>query len=327
MTALICPWQGQHQRKQDMRRLLLACSMFVSLSALPVHAATLSVSPSGNDSNPCTASAPCRTVNGGALRLHSGDTLVLAPGTYAETLEYVLPSGTTLRAATPGTAILQAPSRDGTATVAIRGSGITLDGLVLDGNHLTRGLEVEGQGHRIRNTEIRYGRTQGVRGTCWDCVFDGVDVHHNGYTKAGVGDCYSGGDGKTHHDGFCHGFYIQQGAPTRLTVRNSRMWGNDGYGFQSYQTDVTLEGNVFYDNYTGGVIIVGPGGTVRNNTFAGEPTPILCNGCIQEGNRFVGARGRPRRRVHRPQRARVRQPPRICGSSRYPSNGTEERLQ
>src|SRR5215471_6056328 len=47
-------------------------------------AGTLVVAPSGSDSNPCTASAPCRTIRQSLSRCGSGDTLTIRGGTYDE---------------------------------------------------------------------------------------------------------------------------------------------------------------------------------------------------------------------------------------------------
>ena len=109
--------------------LLLGSLMMAQWSA----AATYHVAPGGADNNPGTADRPFRTVRAGVQALAPGDTLYLRAGTYAESIDSGLPTGTSwsdapLIAAYPG------------ETVQIRGIGlassyvqyIIFDGLILD---------------------------------------------------------------------------------------------------------------------------------------------------------------------------------------------------
>ena len=68
----------------------------VLLSPHISHAAgtTYYVATSGDDSNLCSQSSPCRTIAHGASILQPGDTLIVRAGTYQEFITTEIPNGT-----------------------------------------------------------------------------------------------------------------------------------------------------------------------------------------------------------------------------------------
>ena len=78
-------------------------------------AATWYVSPTGNDSNPGTATQPYRTVNRGVIQAAPGDTVDIPPGQFLGPIQ--LKEGVTLIARIPGQTVLRSPDA-GVAVVA-----------------------------------------------------------------------------------------------------------------------------------------------------------------------------------------------------------------
>jgi hypothetical protein len=159
---------------------------------------------------------------------------------------------------------------------------------VLDANYGATGLRsCAGTGGSTSNIQFvdidcKNG-WQGFVGNGTNIEYIRVWSHGHGFGPNGENTC-KGADGVNLTAERCHGFYLQAGASGRFTITESRLWGNNGYGFQSYQTGVTLQHSVFEGNTSGGAIIIGPGGNISNNCFARQETPIQCAGCTQEGN-------------------------------------------
>jgi len=236
--------------------LLLGSLMMAQWSA----AATYHVAPGGADNNPGTADQPFRTVRVGVQALASGDTLYLRAGTYGESIDSGLPTGTSwsdapLIAAYPG------------ETVRIRGIAvgsyvqyIIFDGLILDsGDAESFRLWIEGAHHiRVQNCEIRNARLSGVALFASFNEIINCKVHDNGSTD------------------FDHGLYI---TGSNNLVEGSQIYHNAGWGVHIYTgTGSGADNNIVRDN------------EIYENAWVGaRGTGIILSsgtGNIAEGNRI-----------------------------------------
>ena len=284
--------------------------LLLLLATVPASAATLYVSQQGSDSHPCSQSAPCRTVNGGIARMSGGDTLVIGPGTYEEVLTDIggppgyrvvpIPAGspsafTTLKAATPGSVTLRARRGgwDSHYLIAMETSAsryIRFESLVIDLEYQAHGMSTCGSiGDGARRIEFRdidcKNGDMGYSGTGTDIHVIGGRVHGHGWNARHHEHCMS--SDAPPMAGYCHGTYQQYGGGEgRWVIDGVHFYDNAGYGVHSYHTNIVVKNSVFSDHHTGGIVIVGAGGEVLNNCLERNPTPILCNGCRQEGNRI-----------------------------------------
>jgi hypothetical protein len=140
-----------------------------------VYASTYYVSKAGRDTNPGTEAQPFLTMNQGVSKLIAGDTLYVKAGTYVESLQYNIPSGTSWTnkvriAAYPNDTVWIKPS-SGTTVIAFAGEGgagnngsqhyIELDGINVDGSNITSssiriesGYTYNAHHIRVKNAEI-----------------------------------------------------------------------------------------------------------------------------------------------------------------------------
>ena len=281
---------------------------------LPVEATTYHVSQQGNDSTTCAAAQSAgsarRTINGGIACLGSGDTLLIGPGTYNEPLSDIggppgyhvvpIPAGslgapTTIKAAQPGTVTLRSEARgsDRSAIITCETGAcahIRFEGLRLDAEQqrhgMSYGVNTGDSSHHVQfvNLEI-VGADNGIAGTGSDHQVIGGHIHSMGKPH-----CYSGDpDGP----GYCHGIYTQYGGAAsqgRWVIDGVTFSGNSGFGVHAYgDPHIIVRNSVFREHYIGGVVIIGPGGTVTNNCFERNPEAIGCPyapHCRQEGNRI-----------------------------------------
>jgi hypothetical protein len=86
----------------------------------PSQSANLFVSPQGSDSNPCTQSAPCASLNGAYQKANAGDVVQIASGTYPN---QVIGSRASLRNLSPG-CFVASPGQ----CVHFVGSNVTING-------------------------------------------------------------------------------------------------------------------------------------------------------------------------------------------------------
>lgn len=157
------------KRTQKYVGMLLAVGCALVGSATVANAATYYVSPSGNDSNPGTLSAPFQTVNRGVSVLVSGDTLIVRGGTYRESLMRNIPAGTSWDnkvrvAAYPGETVWLVPgsSEPNVLSFGLRQAYIELDGINLDGSNVQYDIVKINWGDgnyahhvRIKNAELK----------------------------------------------------------------------------------------------------------------------------------------------------------------------------
>lgn len=219
-------------------RMWLIVSALVS-GAAPAWAATYSVAKTGNDSGPGSADRPFLTLAKGVGVLRPGDTLLVHPGTYAENINFLIPSGSswtspvTLRAADPAARpVLQPPTGSWVLYFSDGAHHIIVDGFVLDASRVTAdGVKVTTKAHHIRiaNSEIKQAPVQGVL-TTNDATaneFINLDIHDNGTTD------------------FDHGIYL---ATAGNVVRGCRIHRNAGWGVHVYNSKPSASNNTIRDN-------------------------------------------------------------------------------
>jgi hypothetical protein len=235
-----------------------------------------------------------------ATSANSGDTLILAPGTYKECAS-IRASNITIKAERPGTAIFDGVSCDGKAILVLRGNRVVIDGLVFK-NATVRdrngaGIRGEGQGLVVRRSSF----LNNENGILYSISTPGTVV---------IEDSLFDGNGTCEGGGCAHGIYINQ--VTQLIVRRSTflnthighhlksralstlvencMFDEGPRGNSSYQIELPNGGALVA---RGNLIIKGP--RTDNGTafiaFAMEgikhpsPPPLI------EGNRFINRMG------------------------------------
>ena len=173
-----------------MRRTILTLSLLLVQAMLPVasQAATYYVSPQGSDTAPCSAPAPCQTINAGIQRLQGGDTLVIGSGTYHETI-LAIPSGTagapTVIHAAPGATVWLQPTSEVDCALHFGGSTrhVTIERINIDTNHQGPfGVCTDPQTHHIilRHFEIKNATGSGGLTMGNYLEMRNLHIHHNG---------------------------------------------------------------------------------------------------------------------------------------------------
>ena len=275
---------------------------------VPESPRTWFVATTGRDEDPGTEDQPFRTVRRGARTLRPGDTLYIRGGTYEESLENVIPGGTSWQRPVrvvgyPGDdAVVLRPQRGTDRVLYFQGTTIayiSVENLVLDASRVTYDAvkitygEPDDAAHhiRLRRCEIKNSPMQGILVTPGsnDNQFIELNVHDNGTTDFGHG-LYIASQNNLVEESTIHrnagwGVHIYS-APTAFTahsnlVRRNRVWGNARAGARG--VGIVVRGgwrnqvidNVVFGNNGG--IEVGPGapGTlVRDNV-------VFANGAFE----------------------------------------------
>ena len=262
--------------------------ILLTLTVLPVSAATYHVSQQGSDSTLCGA-GPRRSLNRGIACLSAGDTLLVGDGRYPEIVTNLaglagmtvpVPSGsswaapTIIRAARQGAAILTpAPGRgSNNSLVEFTGASaayIVLEGFVLDGQWTVENGILLDQAHHIRfkDLEVKNAKGQGIAGSGTDMEFLNLNVHHNGWdgskTTCGVYVCGQPVGGMC--PDYCHGYYIHGSGHL---IEGGRVHNNDSHGIQWYAHNSTIRGVQILDNPgNNGIGLYGGGNRVEGNVL------------------------------------------------------------
>ena len=213
----------EHTRNSETETMIrsaipLFCCTFFALAS-PGIAAEWHVAAGGAGNG--TATAPFGRIQSAIDAAQPGDTVIVGPGTFAESLVSVrsgtLTSRITLRSADGrGTTIVTNLGR----VLTVNHAYFTVEGLVLDGeygaNDLVRVGSI-GHGFTLRNTEVRRAGNDAVdMGAISDALIENSLIHHalnptNGRTDA-------------------HG--VVGGAVQRLTIRNTEIHTFSGDGVQ-----------------------------------------------------------------------------------------------
>ena len=234
------------------------------------HAATLTVGPG-------------QSLQQALSSMSGGDTLIIKGGTYAEG-NLTPPSGTTIRAASGETVVIQ-PDNQGVDTIFDFRSGsrdITIDGVVLDAGGKT-GFPVYGAadvaGITIKNSEIKGGRHSGLllAGSNWN--IQGNYIHDNGTDTTYDHGIYFYGDNSR----------IVGNRLERNACFNIQNYGSSGGGYHNI-----YEGNLFTASGCGWVASTGSDITFRGNIMVDDGTQnpawamqAYVDNMVIEGNTFV----------------------------------------
>jgi parallel beta-helix repeat protein len=265
---------------QSVRKVCLLVAILAVLSVgwrtQASHAATFYVATDGDDANAGTEESPFETLERGARELKAGDTLIVKEGTYTDSLLDVIPSGTSespvrVQAASSRTAVIQPTTQ--TNGIVHFGDGrqhIIFEGFTLDGNNLASFVVSIGDASFItaQDCEIKNSRNSGLLVFGHGHEFSDLDVHDNGA------------------DEFAHGLYLQ-GSQTR--VASSSFYNHHGYGIHAFGgggDENIFDGNLIYDNTTGGMVVTGAQNTISNNTIRnnGNGLVLAAPGSIVENN-------------------------------------------
>jgi parallel beta-helix repeat protein len=218
-------------------------------------ATTWYVAETGNDSHTCLQarqpSTPKRTIPAGlacvgtAPGAGAGDTVEVGPGTYAEAIINLLPSGTswsspfTLKAETEGAVTIRA---GGQSNIILTDMGTPemysiIDGFVLDGTYLASN-QIAVNGPRF----VRFTNLEIVNTTNWSAIYTGyssnLEIINNSIH-----------DGPFLPAGFGHAIYIQ-GSDNLIEgniLYNLPAFGVHIYGLGAGPSNNIVRGNVIYD--------------------------------------------------------------------------------
>lgn len=299
---MICPTLS---RLRQGRRTLWLWGLFVltvlapnglSDTRLGAAPSVFFVSPQGNDNGPGTSGQPFRTLAKGVSVLNPGDTLVVAPGTYTETLIGNIRSGSswsapiTIRAADLSNRPVMRPNGGAFVVQFATYQGqpihhVIFDGFVLDGSSVefeTVKITTGANNIRLQNTEIRNSPRNGVLMT--DAAdyneLRNLEVHHNGQPGNGHGIYMSTSnnllEGSTIYSNAQYGVHVYSGSNTHCdnnTVRGNRVYGHQaeaGIGLFSGQGHLAMN-NLVYSNNGGIHINYGArAAQVLHNTVVGN---------------------------------------------------------
>ncbi len=215
----------------------------------PTRDATVHVAPSGADTNDGSEGRPWATLSHAIAELSPGDTLVVAGGTYPESVAVNVTGSTaspiTIRSAANARPVVRAT---GAAAIEV-GTGaahVTVDGLSFEGatGESSANIYVSGDAHDItfRACQSRRSARQGFfsERTTRNVLVEGCSFSDNG------------GRGPDNLD---HNLYVE-GTGHRI-VNNVIVGAKNGYGIQLYPatTDVVVANNTIVGNRSG--IIVG----------------------------------------------------------------------
>jgi hypothetical protein len=159
------------------------------LLGAPASAATLVVSPAGNDGNPGTVTAPLATVNRALVLAAAGDTILLRAGTYTITRSLTITqAGLSLRAYSGESAKLVAGTTDETnlaSIIVVYASRVTIEGLELQGGSYY-GIKIDDHfgpqsGITIRGVRIHHTGRDGIKSQSGDgAVIEDCEVSFTG---------------------------------------------------------------------------------------------------------------------------------------------------
>jgi parallel beta-helix repeat protein len=300
--------------------LLIAFSVILHVNS---YAATYFVAKTGSNNNSCiqaqSETTPKLTIGSGISCLAAGDTLMIGPGSYSESISASsIPSGSSWSNTTKikgagmnnGTRLLFSGDAVGIHFTTVK-QYIEFYDLELDGNNNSGhdGIKIDNvAAHHLRFTRIRahHVRDQGIltNASAHDLEFFDIEAHHNGVN----GSCYKAG-------GYCHGLYIDsdnvlvdgcslhdnQGlgvqwypSPNNVTMRNCVVYNNYSWGiFFNAATNVKIYNNTVYNNGTGnghpGIAGSGSTNQIRNNiAYNNAGGQTSCGGGAVCSNNFTG---------------------------------------
>jgi parallel beta-helix repeat protein len=256
------PSAGSFEKGRMMQKLIYQVMSFLMALTLTFGAGqvaqvsaasnTYYVSPTGNDSNPGSSTAPFKTFPKAVSALQPGDTLQVLAGTYSETLTL----------SSSGTA---------TAPITVLGNGAIVNMQGINAN----GITVSGSYVRVSGFEVTGATDFGIAVMSQNVTIENNIVHDN-VTKNGVGTC-----GLSTSWG--SGVKVRVGGQN-TTIRNNTVYNNCGEGIAVTRGVTTLvEGNTVSDNFSVNIYVDNsPYVNVKSNRS-------YCTGThLRNGNRATG---------------------------------------
>lgn len=240
---------------------------FALTAAIPVAADsdresghTLYVAPNGSDANACTKHARCATIAHAVSVAHSGDTVLVAPGTYVGTV--TVTKKLDLQATGPGVVINAAGDLNG---IGLGFVFLTPTSFMPIGN---------ASGSEVRGFTIENATQEGIVAVGRDLVISGNTLVHNdlgAFAPAAIGECAAQGQAP----GDC-GEAIHLGGVTHSRISDNHVTGNAGGILVSDEVGPTgwntISDNVVVNNFSDcGITLAGHNGSALSSTGKRQP--------------------------------------------------------
>jgi hypothetical protein len=264
---MMCPTQKSPH--MIVRSLIVALAL---LTGSMVHADIITVDPKNG---------PLKLLDFGAMRVASGDTLVIANGVYRECAVFKA-SNITIRAQTPGKVIIRDQSCNGKGILVITGNNVVVEGLVLQGARVAdgngAGIRFEGSGLTVRNMTFIENQNGILSNGAPDST---ITIENSVFDRNGT--CENAA-------GCAHAIYINQAA--LLKVVDSRFVGTrSGHHIKSRATKTIVQDNIIDDGATGTAsyaiqLAQGGDGLITGNTITKGPRAENTSTAI-----FIGGEG------------------------------------
>ncbi|HYU32902.1 MAG TPA: right-handed parallel beta-helix repeat-containing protein [Thermoanaerobaculia bacterium] len=290
-----------------MRRIALPLAAFVlcgSLSSSAYAQATRTwVSGVGNDADPCSRTAPCKTFAGAISKTATGGEInVLDPGGFG---------GVTI------TKSLTISSEGFEAGVLVSGTNAIIINATTTSTVVLRGLDIEGLGTGLDGIKVLGGLAalhvekctiEGFRGTNGSGIeiatttagttqvfIKDTIVRHNGAGTGGgilINPTGAGVIVKASLDNVRleqNSFGLKVNGATTASVSNSVAAGNGAAGFSAGSSPAVLniEDSVAANNGTGVVCAAGTSVRLGTMSITGNPTPVTPGACSSFGNNHI----------------------------------------
>ena len=254
VLELSYPNQGCIMKPVCRRCIALLISLFPVWS---IHAATLYVSPTGNDTNDGSSWALAKnTIQAGVDVAGSGDTVLVTNGTYVLTNQVSITNDITVRSAN-GT---NATFVNGNYPITTNRCFHVSTNALLDGFTITNGF-----------TSTYGGGVYNTSGTVQNCAISGNRAYDGGgvYIAGGtVKNCTISGNVSPSYEAEGGGVYIDHGTVQNCTIsENSSFTGGGVYNYNGTVQNCTISGNSSGDHGGG---VYNYNGTVQNCTISGN---------------------------------------------------------
>jgi len=245
-----------------MKRLLKLSLILSVFAVAQASAATFYVSPTGSDSNSCSALAtPCKTISAGVAKAKAGDTILVLTGTYKETVS-IDKDNITLAAYQDNKPIIDGgnslPQGNWGVMLDINGNHNTVIGFEVKNANITGkfvggyGVEVNGHHNFLSKLNVHHSWETGVLlGGDYNTVEDSVVWQNAFRNSSNTGQVTSGWATGMSAARNRSSEALKSGITSYATFRRNTVYNNWGEGLSCFEADFcTLEDNVVYDNWT-----------------------------------------------------------------------------
>lgn len=243
---------------------------------------TLYVAPNGSDTNACTAHAPCATVTHAVAVAHSGNTILVAPGTYAGTV--TVTQKLHLKGSAPGVVINAAGDLNGIGLGVVF---LSPTSVMPAGN---------ASGSTVRGFTIENANQEGIVAVGNDLTITGNIVAHDdlgAFVPGATGECAAQGT----TPGDC-GEGIHLGGVTHSLISDNSISGNTGGILVSDELGPTawntISDNTIVNNDSDcGITLAAHNGNALSSTGTLQPTQggVYDNSIVDNTSDANGASG------------------------------------